>query len=95
VIEAGDGASALDLILSHRDDVDLILLDVTLPGAASSRDVFEGAQRTRAGLKVILTSAYGKEDIDAAFAGTEIEHFIRKPFLVSDLVALIQHVLST
>lgn len=94
IIEANDGASALDLIRTKGDDVDLILLDVTLPGGASSRDVFDGAQRTRAGRKVILTSAYGKEDIDTAFAGAGIEHFIRKPFLVADLVALIQHVLS-
>ena len=94
VIEANDGSSALDVIRTQGDDVDLILLDVTLPGGASSREVFEGAQRTRAGLKVILTSAYGKEDIDAAFAGAGIEHFIRKPFRLADLVALIQHVLS-
>jgi CheY-like chemotaxis protein len=46
-------------------------------------------------LKVILTSAYGREDIDAAFAGVEVEHFIRKPFLLADLVALIRHALST
>jgi two-component system, cell cycle sensor histidine kinase and response regulator CckA len=95
VIEANDGTSGLDLIFTHRDDIDLLLLDVTLPGRASSRDVFEGAQRTRPGLKVILTSAYGQEDIDAAFAGTGIEYFIRKPFVLADLVALIQHALSS
>jgi two-component system cell cycle sensor histidine kinase/response regulator CckA len=94
VIEANDGVSALDLIRARRGDVDLILLDVTLPGGASSRDVFEGARGMQAGVKVILTSAYGKENIDAAFAGVEIEHFIRKPFLLAELVALIQQVLS-
>lgn len=94
VIEAGDGVSALDLLRAHDGAVDLILLDVTLPGEISSREVFEGAQRMRIGLKVILTSAYGKEDIDAAFAGLGIEHFIRKPFLVTDLIALIQNALS-
>ncbi len=95
VIEANDGYAALDVIRTQGDGLDLILLDVTLPGGASSRDVFESARRTRAGRKVILTSAYGKEDIDAAFAGTGTEHFIRKPFRLADLVALIQHVLST
>ena len=95
VIEASDGACALDLISTQGDHLDLILLDVTLPGGASSRDVLDGARRKRAGLKVILTSAYGREDIDAAFAGVEVEHFIRKPFLLADLVALIRHALST
>ena len=94
VLEANDGASALNLIRTRGHDVDLILLDVTLPGGASSRDVFEGARRTRTNIKIILTSAYGKEDIEAAFAGVRIEHFIRKPFLLADLMALIQHVQS-
>jgi len=94
VIEADDGASALDLIRAHAGDLDVILLDVTLPGGASSRDVFDAAQRTQAGRKVILTSAYGREDIDALFAGAGVEHFIRKPFVLADLVALIHHVLS-
>jgi two-component system cell cycle sensor histidine kinase/response regulator CckA len=94
VIEADDGSSALEIIRTRGDGVDLILLDVTLPAGASSRDVFESAQRMRAGLKIILTSAYGREDIDLAFAGA-VEHFIRKPFRLADLTALIQHVLST
>jgi two-component system cell cycle sensor histidine kinase/response regulator CckA len=94
VIEAKDGASALDLIRTHND-VEVILLDVTLPGGTSSRDVFESARRTQAGLKVILMSAYGRENIDDAFEGAGIQDFIQKPFLLADLVALIDNVLSS
>ena len=91
---APDVSSPYADCLHFKDDLDLILLDVTLPGGVSSREVVEEAQRTRAGLKIILTSAYGKEDIAPAFAGIGIGHFIRKPFVIADLMGLVQSVLS-
>jgi two-component system, cell cycle sensor histidine kinase and response regulator CckA len=93
VMKASDGSAAMDLIRTHADDIDVILLDVTLPGR-SSREVFEEAQRLRPDLRMILTSAYGKETVDATFAGLRIEHFIRKPFQLGDLVRLIGSTLS-
>lgn len=94
IFEANDGQKAIATVRDFRDDLDLILLDVTLPGGISSREVVEEAQRTQPGLKIVLTSAYGKEDIAPAFAGIGIEHFIRKPFVIADLMALVQSVLS-
>jgi CheY-like chemotaxis protein len=79
VMEANDGSSAMELLRTHTDEIDAILLDVTLPGIAS-REIFEEAQRIRPDLKVIVTSAYSKETVDASFAGLAVEHFIRKPF---------------
>jgi len=43
----------------------------------------------RPNLKVILTSAHNKETVDAYFAGLPIEHFIRKPFRIVDLVSFL------
>jgi two-component system, cell cycle sensor histidine kinase and response regulator CckA len=94
VMIASDGSAAMDLIRTHENYIDAILLDVTLPGR-SSREVFEEAQRVRPDLKVILTSAHGKETIGTAFPGLRVEHFIRKPFQLHDLMNLLQGVLST
>jgi len=94
VVMASDGSAAMDLLGTQKNDIDLILLDVTLPGR-SSREIFEEAQRVRPDLKVILTSAYGKETIDTAFAGLRVEHFIRKPFQLRDLMNLLQATLPT
>jgi two-component system cell cycle sensor histidine kinase/response regulator CckA len=93
VIEAIDGSIAMDLIHAHKDDIDLVLLDVTLPGA-SSRDVCEEALRMRPDLKVIVTTAYGEEMVDAYFSGLRVDHFIRKPFHLDDLVRLFETALS-
>ena len=94
IFEANDGQKAIATVRDFKDDLDLILLDVTLPGVISSREIVEEVQRTRAGLKIILTSAYGKEDVAPAFAGVGIEHFIRKPFVIADLMGLVRSVLS-
>jgi two-component system cell cycle sensor histidine kinase/response regulator CckA len=93
VIEAGDGSCALDLVRGYKDEIDLMLLDITLPGV-SSREVLEQAHHLRPNLKVILTSAYGREAVDASFAGLRVEHFIRKPFQFVDLMGLLRDALS-
>jgi nitrogen-specific signal transduction histidine kinase/CheY-like chemotaxis protein len=93
VLEAGDGSLAIDLCRAHKDSINIILLDVTLPGK-SSRETLEEALRLRPGLKVILTSAYGRETVDASFNGLQITHFIRKPFLLAQLAGLLQQALA-
>ena len=93
VIEAGDGSSALELVRAHKDQIDVMLLDITLPGV-SSREVFEQAQRLRPNIKVILTSAYGREAVNASFEGLRVDRFIRKPFQFVDLMDLLQDALS-
>jgi two-component system, cell cycle sensor histidine kinase and response regulator CckA len=93
VVEAGDGSSALELIHAHKDEIDVVLLDVTLPGV-SSREVFEEVRQLRPNLKVIITSAYSRETVDASFTGEPIEGFIRKPFQLVDLVGLLRHAVS-
>jgi two-component system cell cycle sensor histidine kinase/response regulator CckA len=93
VMEASDGSGAMDLLRAHKDEIDVVLLDVTLPGI-SSRDVFEETQRMRPELKVIVTSAYSKETVDASFAGLAVENFIRKPFQLGDIALLLGDVMS-
>jgi CheY-like chemotaxis protein/two-component sensor histidine kinase len=85
VIEASDGSAAMDVVRSQTDDLDVILLDATLPGR-SSREVLEEAQRRRPGVKVIVTSAYGKDIVEASFRGLRVEHFLRKPFQLDDVL---------
>ena len=93
VIEAANGSEAMDLVRLHQNGIDLILLDLTLPGA-SSREVFQEARRLRPEMKVVLTSAHNRETVDTSLAGLRVERFIRKPFQLGDLVRLLQQALS-
>jgi two-component system, cell cycle sensor histidine kinase and response regulator CckA len=94
VLEAGDGSTAMQLIRAHKDDIDLVLLDVTVPGTPS-REVFAEALRMRPDLKVVVTSAYGEETARASFAGLQFDHFILKPFHLGKLAGLLERTLST
>jgi PAS domain S-box-containing protein len=93
VIQASDGCSALEAIRGYEDRISAMLLDVTLPGA-SSREVFEEAKRLRPGMAAILMSAYSRERATASFAGFTVEYFIRKPFGIDSLMALLRDALA-
>jgi two-component system cell cycle sensor histidine kinase/response regulator CckA len=93
VIEASDGTAALHLIQAHKENIHLVLLDVTLPGA-SSRKVIEEIKRLRPNLPVIVTSANNEETAAAALGG-RVDRFIRKPFGLDQLVGLIDESISS
>jgi two-component system cell cycle sensor histidine kinase/response regulator CckA len=94
VMEARDGSVAMDLMRTHQDDIDVILLDVTLPGT-SSKEVFEEAGRMRANPKVVVSSAYDRKTVDASFPGLRITQFIRKPFRLDDLAGTLRDALAS
>jgi PAS domain S-box-containing protein len=91
VIEAIDGSAALEAIRSPKSTIDVLLLDMTLPGVPS-REVFEEAKRLRPDMSLIVTSAYG-EDVAAGTLG-KLERFIRKPYRINDLLDLIRQTIS-
>src|SRR3954454_10817803 len=66
VLEAGDGTIAVELLRQFPGNIDLVLLDATLPGL-SSRDVLCDARRLRPGMPVIVTSALDADAADASF----------------------------
>ncbi|MGA7239193.1 MAG: PAS domain-containing protein [Bryobacteraceae bacterium] len=92
VLEAGDGSSALDAVRTEKSAINVLLLDVTLPGSPSCA-VLEEARRLRPDTKVIVTSAYNEDMAAAALHGT-FERFIRKPYRLGDLADLIRQELA-
>jgi PAS domain S-box-containing protein len=87
VIEARDGSAALGVIRAQENFIDVLLLDVTLPGVPG-REVLEEARRLRPEMSVVITSAY-TEEMAASSLQTTIERFLRKPYRNDDLVDLI------
>jgi CheY-like chemotaxis protein len=92
VLGAADGTSAVNLLHEHEGKIGLVLLDVTLPGL-SSREVFDEARRVTPGIRIVLTSAFGQGVIDSLFAGTTVDHFLRKPYRLAALIELLRNAL--
>jgi CheY-like chemotaxis protein len=94
VFEAADGSSAIEVLRANGDKIDVMLLDMTIPGASSPEVVAEAA-KTWPDIRVILTSAYSQEMITWAMSVPQIRSFIRKPFQLGDLVNTLRNILSS
>jgi two-component system, cell cycle sensor histidine kinase and response regulator CckA len=89
VIEVADGFSAIDILRNPQSDIDVILLDLTIPGA-DSLDVATESARLRPQTKIVLTSAYSREASSDFFKLAHIAGYVRKPFEAAELVNLLQ-----
>ena len=92
ILEAGDG-NAATMLLQADKRIDIVLLDMTIPGA-SSREVADEVARIHPDSGIVLTSAYSEETVVASFTGPLISGFIRKPFRLEHLVQTLRTVLS-
>ena len=85
VFEAANGSSAIDFLRVNGEQIDGILLDMTLPGA-SSQEVVAEAVKAKPDITVILTSAYSQAMFADVTNTAQIKAFIRKPYHVVDVV---------
>ena len=88
VLEAADGSEAIRMIGIHAAEITEMLLDVTLPGVAST-EVLREARRLRPDLRVIVTSAYSQQKVAAMSSDLGTQPFVRKPYHVADIMRLL------
>jgi CheY-like chemotaxis protein len=93
VIEADSGTAALDLLERTAGDIDLILLDIMMPGLSG----YGVLARLRADVRlrdlpvVMLTAKAGEHDHVAAFrAGAD--GYLTKPFDIDDVLGVLAEV---
>jgi CheY-like chemotaxis protein len=94
VFEAGDGSEAVKFFHSKTARIDVLILDVTLPGR-SSHEVLREAVESSPQIKVILTSAYTEEMARASLTASQVRGFVRKPFQLSTLLSTLRNALSS
>jgi len=86
--------AAIELLRGNGSKIDVPLPDITIPGV-SSRDVAAKASQVCPDLKVILTGAYCEEKVMADMNMPGIRRFIRKPFVLANLVHWLRNVISS
>jgi CheY-like chemotaxis protein len=94
VLEADNGSAAINLLRANRGKIDVVLLDMTIPGA-SSREVVAEAVEITPEIRVVLTSAYSQEMLKPPMNTSQIHAFIRKPFQFADLVETLRNASSS
>ncbi len=88
VLEAGDGLSGLELMLSS-EAIDLLVTDVGLPGL-NGRQLADAARAARPGLPVLLMTGYAENTIQASGFLEQGMELIAKPFSLDELMTRIR-----
>ncbi len=81
VSEAGSGGAALDVLDAESKKIDLIIIDLGMPGM-SGADVARLVQARRPGLPTLFVTGFADH---AALAGVSDAQIVGKPFLNNEL----------
>jgi PAS domain S-box-containing protein len=93
VLEAGDGDSAVQLAESHPGIIQLVLMDVILPGR-SGPQVVADLHRIRPGMRVLYASGYtGRELTPHGLLASDVA-FLQKPYSIAELTRRVREVLT-
>lgn len=92
VLTAKDGVDGLDQFRQHLEEVDLVVLDMTMP-RMSGEETFHQMRRLKPAVKVLLSSGYNEQEATNRFTGKGLAGFIQKPFAPSLLRQKIRTIL--
>ena len=76
---AADGRDGVEVFREHADEIDCVLLDLTMPHMGGEA-CFEALRGIKGDVKVILTSGYSEQEVARHFAGKGLAGFIQKPY---------------
>ena len=93
VHSASSGGQALEVWARHRNDIDLLVTDMVMPGMSGSQ-LAERLQKEDPALKVIYTSGYSPGKAGKALALLEGFNFLPKPYPPSKLAQLVRECLD-
>lgn len=89
---AADGLEALDVFLEHRERIDLVLLDLTMPGL-NGHETFHRLRQLSASVQVVITSGSGELKELHLPEDCLPPTFLRKPYRPAQLVGALRHAL--
>jgi two-component system, cell cycle sensor histidine kinase and response regulator CckA len=92
VLQASNGAQAVDMFREHADTIDLVVLDVVMPVLDGWR-AYQRLLELRPGVKVIFTTGYAANVLPPDFAARGAR-LLAKPYKRQDLLAEVRDVLA-
>lgn len=93
VLTAGDGATAVRKVEEKADAIDVILLDVTMPGM-DGVVAYDEILRVRPDAHIVMTSGHPISEVERFFGGRRGFPFIQKPYTLHSLAAILKLVLE-
>ncbi|MCB2186811.1 MAG: PAS domain S-box protein [Deltaproteobacteria bacterium] len=93
VFTACGGQEALDKFSRHLGEIDVVVLDLSMPDLPGS-EVLAQLRGMSPRIPVILTSGYNQEEINKRFGPQEAEGFLQKPYTTRSLLQKLREVLG-
>lgn len=92
VVFAEDGQQAVDFFREQSSQVDLVLLDLNMPGL-SGRETLQAIRQLNPQIPILVLSGYSSETLTSEFLN-QIQGFVNKPYRPKDLLASIRFALN-
>jgi len=92
-VSAANGQEAVDIFATRGDEIDLVLLDLTMP-VMDGEETLRALRAIRADIRVLLSSGYNRQDTTARFAGEGLAGFLQKPWTAPDLQDAVARILQ-
>ncbi len=86
VLTADGGRAALDTFREHHEQIDAVLLDLTMPDMGGE-EVYAKMLEIRSRVPVVILSGYSEEHVLEHFAGIGPVEFLPKPHKAKELIA--------
>lgn len=93
VMLAKSGKEAVEIYRKHKDDIDLVILDMIMPDMGGG-DVYNTLKEIDPDIVVLLSSGYSIDGQATQILGRGCNGFIQKPFNVSQLSHAIRRILD-
>jgi two-component system, cell cycle sensor histidine kinase and response regulator CckA len=90
---AHSGKEAIDIFASHKEQIDLVLLDMVMPGISGS-DTFDQIMAIDPAAKVILCTGYSADGQATKILKRGCRGFMQKPFTISELACKLNEILE-
>ncbi|HPC02358.1 MAG TPA: PAS domain S-box protein [Syntrophales bacterium] len=94
IVTARSGGEAVELFLENEGKIDLVILDMIMPGMSGAR-TFECLRAIDPAIRVLLSSGYSMAGQAQEIMDRGCNGFLQKPFRMENLSRKIQDILST
>jgi nitrogen-specific signal transduction histidine kinase/ActR/RegA family two-component response regulator len=93
VVTVSNGEQALDILRKDEPSVDVVLLDLTMPGLSGEK-VLRALRGFKPDLPVIIASGYATVESQSSWIAAGASGFLAKPYRVQDVAMKLREVLD-
>jgi two-component system, cell cycle sensor histidine kinase and response regulator CckA len=86
-----DPIHAIELYKDRWNEIGTVLLDMTMPGL-SGKEVVEALRAIDPAVKIIISSGFTEDEVNAKIGPEHVSAFIHKPYRVNSLLSVMHTV---